>query len=777
MRSENENNRTPDEETRVPEENGGSWKFWRNAKLSIHKKLFFVLLVVSAVSFLILSIISLVGMHIIWEGVGAGGERMGHKAAEFTEDFAEDTIRGQMISVVAEKASRTERVVSLAAEEVEYISGHLDRILRQPADYKPRILPQASQGPVPSGKTYVNISDRVRQTEGITAFNEEIWLASNIADVFESMADYYPACFAGSIHGYLIAADVTADGSDKTFSDYFKRDYDPRTMGWYTLGTGRQKPAFTNVYTDSNGVRSVSIAMPYHYPDGSEAGVVGIDFNPKEVDDVISVIESSDLIMGDASFVLSPTGEVMFSTQKEGVLAISETRRDLRNSEEISLAHAAAIMTQGGTGIATITADGKEYYLAFAPIQSVGWSLGIVTNTESVLKLAQQARENIDAQTDMFRHALRSLFIRLAIWAVILLVGIFLVLFFVSEKVSTIFVKPLLTVIDGVNGIAQGDLDRKLNVKTGDEIEHLADCVNTMTDELKEYMNNLSSVTAEKERIATELDLATNIQEGMLPGIFPTFSGREEFDLFATMDTAKEVGGDFYDFYMLDEDHIALTVADVSGKGVPAALFMVIAKTVLKNATISAAGAYAGGGEPDFAAVVGQANRQLCENNKEKMFVTVFFGVLDIRTGVFAYVNGGHNPPLIGRAAGGAPRAGGSLTWDYVQIENPGFVLGVRKKASFTVEHLTLRRGDTLFLYTDGVTEAMDEEGNLYGEEQLKGYLDRAGNKETAQAILAAVKSDVSRHVGAAEQSDDITMLALAFYGKQSGQEPAPQEA
>ena len=220
------------------------------------------------------------------------------------------------------------------------------------------------------------------------------------------------------------------------------------------------------------------------------------------------------------------------------------------------------------------------------------------------------------------------------------------------------------------------------------------------------------------------------------------------------------MGGDFYDFYTLDGDHIAVTVADVSGKGVPAALFMVIAKTVLKNIAIGAAGAFAGGGEPDFAAVMTQANGQLCENNREKMFVTVFFGVLDIRTGEFVYVNGGHNPPLVGR------KDGDKTTWDYLQIEKKGFPLGVRKKASFAAERLTLGHGDALYLYTDGVTEAMDEDGNLYGEERLQTFLNGTEDKETVQELLAAVKEDVANHAGAAEQSDDITMLALAYYGK-----------
>ena len=315
---------------------------------------------------------------------------------------------------------------------------------------------------------------------------------------------------------------------------------------------------------------------------------------------------------------------------------------------------------------------------------------------------------------------------------VLLLLLLLGALFLISSKVARRFVEPILEVVSGVREIAQGNLDKKIEMKRDDEIAILVDSINDMTAKMKDYINNLSTVTAEKERISTELDLAKNIQEGMLPSIFPTFSSWKEFDLYATMDTAKEVGGDYYDFYKLDENHIAVTIADVSGKGIPAALFMVIAKTVLKNIAIGAASAYANGSEPDFAAVVAQANRQLCENNKETMFVT---------------------------------KSADGITWDYMQIAHRGVIVGVRKNATFVMESLTLAPGDLLYLYTDGVTEAMDEEGNLYGEERLKDTLNRLGNKETIKEILTGVKEDVTTHVGTAEQSDDITMLGLRYLG------------
>ena len=265
-----------------------------------------------------------------------------------------------------------------------------------------------------------------------------------------------------------------------------------------------------------------------------------------------------------------------------------------------------------------------------------------------------------------------------------------------------------------------------------------------MTDELQTYMKNLTQVTAEKERISTELNVAKDIQLSMLPHDFNF--GRNDFDIYATTNAAKSVGGDFYDFYLLDENHLAITIADVSGKGIPASLFMVISKTVLKNfATFATA-------PDDYAAVISCANNQLCQGNDEMMFVTVFFGVLEIDTGKFIFVNGGHNPPIIYHAE--------SNSCEYLSVKK-NFVLGGMEDVPYKQQETTLQRGDLIFTYTDGVNEAMNIDNEEYTSERLLKFMNSTNCKADLKELLAAVKSDVAKHVGAAEQSDDITMLAL----------------
>ena len=732
-------------------------------KMNLGRKIFLLVLAAGMAAFLLMGAVTLAGMYMINDKIDNVGELVSESTAGFTERFAEDQIKDRLSTQATERSELIQYELDTAIDDVVYMADVMTRILKNPQYYQPRSLPDPHEAAIASGQAYLNFSNDLARRYGSGAFARERALASNIADALQPLADWYSASFFGSKNGYLIAVDVTKDGSAKQFSKRFLENYDPREMGWYKLGAEKQKPAFTGFYIDSNGNRCVTCVAPYYDAEGL-AGVAGIDCNPGARFQQAAgrgAVKRDGRYLYQHSFIMEQaTGKILFSTFKEGsTLAVKKEAADLRSCAEVSTARAAAEMAEGKKNVMLVTVDGVDYYLAFTPIPQVAWSYGVLSKQSEVIYPARYAKDNILRQMNEFAASVDASFFSILKGMGLIFLLLLGAMFFISSKVARRFVEPILEVVSGVREIAQGNLDKKIEMQRDDEIAVLADSVNYMTDELKEYMNNLSAVTAEKERIATELDLAKNIQEGMLPSIFPTFSDWKEFDLYATMDTAKEVGGDFYDFYMLDDTHIAVTVADVSGKGVPAALFMVIAKTVLKNIAIGAAAAYANGSEPDFAAVVTQANRQLCENNKEKMFVTLFFGVLDIRTGVFTYVNGGHNPPLIGR------RSEGKTVWDYIQIEHAGFVVGVRKKAAYAMERLTLAPGDALYLYTDGVTEAMDEEGNLYGEKRLKDTLDNMEDKENVQEILSAVNEDVARHAGAAEQSDDITMLGLKYLG------------
>ena len=278
----------------------------------------------------------------------------------------------------------------------------------------------------------------------------------------------------------------------------------------------------------------------------------------------------------------------------------------------------------------------------------------------------------------------------------------------------------------------------------------------TVAKRTRSLLEKQAADSSARQRIETELNVATQIQADMLPRIFPAFPQREEFDIYASMTPAREVGGDFYDFFLVDDDHLALVIADVSGKGVPAALFMVTAKTLLKNAVQM-------GSSPQAA--LEKVNNQLRENNEAEMFVTVWLGVYEISTGRLTAANAGHEYPAV-------RRAGGQFE---LCRDRHGFVLAGMENARYREYELELGEGDTLFVYTDGVTEAKDGANALYGTGRMLAALNQNDGLELKE-LLHRVKADIDGFVGAAPQFDDITMLSLRR--RRAGEErPGGREA
>lgn len=285
-----------------------------------------------------------------------------------------------------------------------------------------------------------------------------------------------------------------------------------------------------------------------------------------------------------------------------------------------------------------------------------------------------------------------------------------------------------------------------IDIRTGDEVEELARSFERMYGEVKDYIARLSEVTAEKERISAELSVATKIQADMLPSIFPPFPERTDMEIYATMHPAKEVGGDFYDFFLIDPMHLGVVIADVSGKGVPAALFMVIAKTLIKNRALM-------GGTP--AEILAFVNNQLCENNEAEMFVTVWMGILDLSTGVMTAANAGHEYPAFRKAGG-----------EFALIKDKhGFVMAGLEDVGYTDYEIRFEPGDTLYVYTDGVAEATNAESKLFGTERMLQALNGSPDK-ACRKILENVREGIHAFVQEAPQFDDITMVALTYYGE-----------
>ena len=278
-------------------------------------------------------------------------------------------------------------------------------------------------------------------------------------------------------------------------------------------------------------------------------------------------------------------------------------------------------------------------------------------------------------------------------------------------------------------------------IHTHDEIQQLAEDIVKMEKDIGTYIAHITAITAERERIGAELNVAARIQADMLPSRFPAFPGRTDFDIFASMDPAKEVGGDFYDFFLLDDDHLALVIADVSDKGVPAALFMVVAKTLMKN-------------QASFTRspkqILEAVNCQLCENNASRMFVTAWMCILEISTGKCVAANAGHEYPAIRRANG-----------DFELMKDKhGFVLGGIQSTRYSEYEFQLEKGGSIFVYTDGVTEATNAAEELFGTDRMTDALNIDSGASPAE-IIRNTRAVIDAFVGDAPQFDDITMLCV----------------
>ncbi len=356
----------------------------------------------------------------------------------------------------------------------------------------------------------------------------------------------------------------------------------------------------------------------------------------------------------------------------------------------------------------------------------------------------------VDTNMEVIRSTLKSFVLSMSGIALLLL-GIFCLLnwYFMNRYL----IDPLLLIRKNVMNFASSNAqnDHSLeSIKTGDELEDLAVSVHSMEDDIARFITDIRTITAEKERIGAELNVAKKIQEDMLPGMFPPYPDRKEFDIYACMTPAKEVGGDFYDFFFIDEDHFAMVMADVSGKGVPAALFMVITKTLIKYRTIT-------GMSCSPAEILKDVNNRLCEGNEAGFFVTVWLCIIQVSTGKGIVANAGHEYPAVKKKDGAYE----------LEISKHSPAVAAMEGTVFKEYEFRLEPGDRIFVYTDGVAEATNAESEMYETDRMLAALN-LHSEEELEFLLKDVKADIDAFVGEAPQFDDITMMEFRYYGNET---------
>ena len=651
-------------------------------------------------------------------------EELGESAAVDSKTALELQMQEAMLQLAQNQSTISDDALISVSRLVELVAQNVTAAVASPELH----LPYPIDFPNPDNEGTAVAQLRVHDMNYYEELLPEIGLLANLSalmvSAYESL-DYIASIYFATESGINISAD--------TDSHLKVNEFESRDRPWYLSASEAGELIWTDVIVDATG-RGIAIvcATPFFEPNGSLYGVVGAGMVLSVLLDV--VVEAR---MGETghSFIVNEHGDLIITddvVEDESGNVVMQNIHNLLPGETVSR----ILGTQDG--IERVLIDDDEWFVAYVSLTARPWSLVKLMSVDEVIAPALESEMNIMHMTEQAVSGInRMIVISLLVFVaaiVLALVGSSIL----AKRLAAGLAKPVIELSKGAEIIGAGDLEYKLDVRTGDEIESLADTFNTM-------ISNIKAITADRERIGAELDVATNIQASMLPSIFPPFPDRHEFDIYAAMIPAKEVGGDFYDFFLVDDEKLAVVMADVSGKGVPSALFMVIAKTLIKNNAQN-------GLSPSI--VLETVNNILCENNDAAMFVTVFLAVLDIPTGKLTYANAGHNPPLV-------RRAGGDYQW---LPTKPGFVVAGMEGMKYKQDETKLLPGDELILYTDGVTEAANPKDELFSD----AYLLEVANKhkgECSREFLDNIKMEIDIFADGAEQADDISMLVLQLKG------------
>ena len=563
-----------------------------------------------------------------------------------------------------------------------------------------------------------------------------------VASLLRSVLENNP-----EIYGSGVFLEPAAEaGSPRPNSPYFYRyglqirslppdaDYDYLHQDWYQIPRELGRAGWSEPYHDEGGGNTLmaTYSVPIYQGEGDARRIKGVVTADIALDWLTQNIGAIKVLDTGFAFLLSRNGTIVSHPVDEYIMnesffSIAEARNDP------GLREVGRRMQRGESDfIAYTSKEGMPSRLYYAPIPAAGWTLGIIF-----------------PEAELFAD-IRDLTLSVAVIGALGILLMALVVVLISRSIT----QPLRALATAVGEMSDGNFDVKLPTRVAhDEVGDLSRAFAAMNLALRDHIRQLLDTTSVKERIEGELRIAHDIQMSILPKILPPFPNRDEFDLFAVIEPAKEVGGDFYDFFQVDENHLCLVMADVSGKGVPASLFMAVTKTLIK------ATAKVGLSSAD---ILSKVNDEMAHDNEQSMFVTVFCGVLDLQSGELIYTNAGHNPPLL------IARQGAS---SYLP-KSRQLVIGAMEDYPYRTESMVMAPGDRLFFYTDGVTEAMNLQDQLYSEERLLSDvtdLRQLGIRQLVEGVVGRVKA----FAGAAPQSDDITIMLVEFCGPASGEPPA----
>ncbi|MBU0712644.1 SpoIIE family protein phosphatase [bacterium] len=584
-----------------------------------------------------------------------------------------------------------------------------------------------STAKIPENLVYV-FETGVTDEKALYRFMETV--VKNNTELFGSAIAFEPGAMVPGVERF--APYFYKNNGQIVYSNLSDPAYNYHLQDWYQIPKELNKPVWSEPYFDEGGgdIIMATYSVPFRWPnDGVNEnkfrGIITIDISLvwlKQVFEELSIYETG------YGFLLSQSGKFLVHPDPDNVMNASIFDiAELQQDEK--LRELGRKMVRGQTGFMNIIepVTGQEVYLCFAPFPSSGYSMGIVIPTAELFAGLTRLNRNV------------------AIIAVLGLLALFGVISLISGRIT----EPIRRLSGATTLIGQGDFNAVLpKIDTNDEIGQLMRSFETMQIALAEYIENLKKTTADKEKIEGELRIAHDIQMSIIPRTFPPFPDRSDVDIYGILESAKAVGGDLYDFFLLDENRLGAAIGDVSGKGVPASLFMAVTRTLLRAKSMNMKNASPG-------KIVTSMDIDLCTENDASMFVTFFYFILNLKTGELEYCNAGHNPPFV------LDEDGEITAIDTVH----GFPLGVMEAEPYETGKIKIRPGTRIVLYTDGVTEAENEARELFKEKRLLETLKLMKDVQDPKEITLAVKKAVKEFTLEAEQSDDLTMLVINYLG------------
>ena len=684
-----------------------------NSRTKLKTRILLVFILIPVCSFLIISLLGLINLKNMAEFAIASGDTLGKNAIRDSKRAMYKESKDELEILAAEQALITDmHLTRIAAETRNIASLYYDLLTK----------PEMSRNPLMRKIQIAAVSDEfspfsIAPGADMEKAKRDIELLSTM---YNSMKFIYVCNSSSEAIGIATNAGVYLE-----YAWYpMPRDFDPRLREWYRRAVDNpDKNVWYGPYKSASSLEDVITCSRAVVLNGVTAAVVMSDISPKTI--------SGDLIVG---------------SENAGDAFIVDHAGGTRIGYACGPADLIDAMISRQRGVKRYIRDGRVYYIGFAPLASIDWSVGVIMPEAAILASTFATQRSIESATKNYNAHIDDYISRTRLTYSGIGLLIFIVITAVSVYISRRLRKSITVLEKGAAAMGSGQLDVKIKLKSRDEFQELAETFNTMGCNLEQHINNIAANLSEQQRIERELAVAAQIQQSMLPRKFPAFPYRNEFDIFASTVSARDVGGDFYDYFFIDANRLYFCIGDVSGKGIPAAMFMAKARALFRYEALS-------GIAPDqILANVGNA---LEKNNLSCMFASAICAILDVKTGEMIFASAGHNPPLIydGEAFG------------YITLESALVIGGIRQeKTAFKIQRLELKKGDILFMYTDGVNEAMNSSDEEYGTERLQADLNVMAGANPKE-IIDFISGKVTAHANGAVQSDDITMLSLKFQG------------